>query len=141
MKNVYLYVALAICVAITATGLYSLGVYHKSSYNCVAGPNEVCGSDQFVEDRARVKEMDKEIAVMAHSKAIREWQDKIDLRNGIAERNNAQLNEAKKSGLDWDEAKQRFLKQDKPQVAQATPAPVTPEPAKPTPEPTPPAKK
>jgi hypothetical protein len=76
--------------------------------------------------------MDKEIAAMAHSKAIREWQDKIDLRNGIVQRNNAQLEEAKKGGLDWNEDRQRFLK--KPVQVQ-----LLPEPAK-QPE-TPPSKK
>jgi hypothetical protein len=110
MKNVYLYVVLTVVLAATAAGLYYLGMHHASaSYNCVAGPNELCASDQFHSDRLRVKELDKEITEQTKSGAVRSWQDKIDLRNGLAERLNAQMDVELKQGYNWNDDKGRFV--------------------------------
>ena len=86
---------------------YLLITHHSSdaSYSCVAGPGEICASDQFYADYVRWDKLRHELPAMQQVKAVRELQDKSDLLDGMTRR----LNAAIPSGYIWDDGKKRFL--------------------------------
>jgi hypothetical protein len=99
-----------VLVVVVSGGMYWAGHHASASYNCVAGPNEVCASDQFYGDMQRLKALNKEVTAKQNSAPIREWREAIDLSNGMAQRLNAQIIEENKLGFKWDDSKGRFVK-------------------------------
>lgn len=77
---------------------------------CVAGPNEICPSDQFYSDMQRVKELGIEINKKQNTPPVREWRDAIDLRNGIIDRLNPQILEQNKKGFKYADETGKFVK-------------------------------
>jgi hypothetical protein len=89
-------------------------IHHKPAYSCVAGPDEICASDQFVQD----------------------WNQFVSIRDKYQIPHDAQvtmtgivatLKEQVPAGYEWNEKKLRFVKQKPPQAqAQLPSVPTTP---------------
>ena len=104
-----------------------------SAPKCVAGPDEICPSDQFYDDMQREKELTKEIQKKQNSPAVKDWREAIDLRNGMGDRLNAQIREQNKLGFRWADDRSKFVKMTPEELKQyiAQTQPQVPVPASP----------
>lgn len=84
-------------------------ISHRSSppsYSCVAGPDELCASDQFFSDYQRWKTLKADLAKQQESTELRDLQNKSDQLSGMTTRLSQQIPQ----GYAWDEKKSRFVK-------------------------------
>lgn len=88
----------------------SVGCSNHKAKTCVAGPNEVCPSDQFLEDMNRVKDLDLDVKDKSTSPAVKSWREEIDLRNGMIDRLNPLITEQNKQGLKWSQDIGKFVR-------------------------------
>jgi hypothetical protein len=127
MKMKTWYYAVLACVSVTlyegAYFAYFVGVHHASAttYNCVAGPNELCASDQYYEDMMHFKALQKDLAKRQVSSEIRAYQDEHDLVTGLASRLFQQEQATVGCGAPqdkcrWDDQKSKFVPAPKEQV-------------------------
>lgn len=142
MNKVYLALiaVVAFCVAVGA-GVVLYKMDHPAAYVCVAGPGEVCASDQFVDAMHRLKDLDKEISDKQKSScAVKDWLDTIRLRNGLSEEVNAQIKDMNSKGFGWNDSKIRFAQFTPDQIRQIQAQAAPPQPALPAPAATTPKK-
>ena len=96
---------------------------HQASYHCVAGPNELCASDEWYSDFEKLKTLQVPYQMP---------KEKQDMVAGMVQR----LSRDIPAGYQWDEKKVRFVRQpitqkfDAPNAPPPTAGPPPPEPAK-----------
>jgi len=99
-------------------GVASLENKPKPTPVCVAGPNELCPSDQFLYDTQHLKEMKQDLAKRAQSSEVRTFQDEVDTAGGLQQRLVNEINATKGCGpaignvqapCEWSDAKGKFI--------------------------------
>lgn len=105
-------IGVAIGIAILLAGVAGDKIYNwKTAYRCTAGPDEQCASDLFYKDWSRLHSLQKKYE-MPHDVQIEV--------SGLIQTLQQQI----PAGMQWDIAKERFVKMKPIQpIVQPTPAP------------------
>lgn len=92
---------------------------------CVAGPGEICPSDDFITELDELKRLDDQQRTLSQSKVVKELIAINDTRRGMADRMQQEINSTLQAnpGHMWDGNKRKFVPAPPPVITAPAPTP------------------